>query len=86
MVGENELAKFYLFSIFSKKQLKQIAEITEKKAYRKHTHVYERGDRAKHLFVVNKGLVSLRRFEPGDHVVIRGNERLRPGQKVQVID
>jgi RND family efflux transporter MFP subunit len=26
------------------------------------------------------------RLEPGDHVVIRGNERLRPGQKVQIID
>ncbi|MEJ2236354.1 MAG: cyclic nucleotide-binding domain-containing protein [Syntrophobacterales bacterium] len=70
MVEANELARFYLFSIFSKEQLEEIAEITEKKTYKKHDHVYERGDRAKHLFVVNEGLVSLRRFEPGDDVGI----------------
>ena len=70
MVGANELAKFYLFSIFSEEQLEELAEISEKKTYKKNDHVYERGDRAKHLFVVNKGLVSLRRFEPGDDVGI----------------
>ena len=70
MVEANELAKFYLFSIFSKEQLEELAEITEKKTCKKNDHVYERGDRAKHLFVVNEGLVSLRRFEPGDDVGI----------------
>ena len=70
MVEANELAKFYLFSMFSEEQLKELAEITEKKTYKQNDHVYERGDRAKHLFVVNEGLVSLRRFEPGDDVGI----------------
>jgi CRP/FNR family transcriptional regulator len=70
MVEANELAKFYLFSIFSKEQLEELAEITEKKTCKKNDHVYERGDHAKHLFVVNEGLVSLRRFEPGDDVGI----------------
>jgi CRP/FNR family transcriptional regulator len=70
MVEANELAKFYLFSIFSEEQLEELAEISEKKTYKKNDHVYERGDRAKYLFVVNKGLVSLRRFEPGDDVGI----------------
>jgi len=70
MVEANELAKFYLFSIFSEEQLEELAEISEKKTYKKNDHVYERGDRAKHLFVVNEGLVSLRRFEPGDDVGI----------------
>jgi len=70
MVEANELAKFYLFSMFSEEQLKELAEITEQKTYKQNDHVYERGDRAKHLFVVNEGLVSLRRFEPGDDVGI----------------
>lgn len=70
MVKANDLAKFYLFNIFSKEQLEELAEISEKKTYKKNDHVYERGDRAKHLFIVNEGLVSLRRFEPGDDVGI----------------
>lgn len=70
MVKVNELATFYLFSAFSVEQLEELAEITAQKTYKKHTHVYERGDRAKHLFVVSKGLVSLRRLDPGDQVGI----------------
>ena len=68
MVEAKELAKFYLFSILSNEQLEVIAGITDKKTYRKHTHIYERGDRAKHLFVVNRGLVRLRQLEQGDDV------------------
>ena len=70
MVAANELAKFYLFSVFSKEQLEELAEISEKKTYKKKDHIYEPGDPAKHLFVVNEGLVSLRRLEPDDDVGI----------------
>lgn len=70
MVNVNDLIIFYLFSKFSEEQLEELAEITEKKTYKKHAHVYERGDSAKHLFVVSKGLVSLRRFDHGDKVGI----------------
>ena len=70
MVAANELAKFYLFSVFSKEQLEELAEISEKKTYKKKDHIYEPGDRAKHLFVVSQGSVSLRRLEPGDDVGI----------------
>jgi len=48
--------------------LEELAEITDKKIYKKHAHVYERGDAAKHLFVVSKGLISLSRFDLGDQV------------------
>jgi len=68
MVNVNDLIIFYLFSTFSEEQLEKLAEITERKTYKKHAHVYERGDRAKHLFLVSKGLVSLRRFDYGDKV------------------
>lgn len=70
MVEANELKKFYLFNLFSEEQLEELAEISEKKTYKKKDHIYEPGDRAKHLFVVNEGLVSLRRLEPDDDVGI----------------
>ena len=70
MIEAYKLAYMELFDVLSDEQLKELAEITEKKTYKKHAHVYERGDSAKHLFVVSKGLVSLRRFEPGDDVGI----------------
>lgn len=54
MVNVNDLIIFYLFSKFSEEQLEELAEITKKKTYKKHAHVYERGDSAKHLFVVSK--------------------------------
>ena len=79
MVEVSDLEIFYLFSVFSEEQLEELAEITDKKDYKKHAHVYERGDRAKHLFVVSKGLVSLRRFDPGDQVGI-AFERREPGE------
>lgn len=66
MVEVSGLKKLELFDTLAEKQLEEIAEITEKKSYKKHSHVYERGNGAKHLFVVNKGLVSLRRIDPGD--------------------
>ena len=70
MVDISELNKLEFFSAFAAKCLEEIAKITEKKTYKKNDHVYERGDRAKNLYLVSKGLVSLRRFEPGDKVGI----------------
>jgi len=78
MAGVSELEKLEFFRIFPQKQLEEIAKTTEKKSYKKNDHVYERGDRAKYLFVVSKGLVSLRRFEPGDDVGIAFESR-EPG-------
>ena len=50
----------------------------KRKATRIHDHIYERGNAAKHLFVVKKGLVSLRRIDPGDEVGIAFETR-EPG-------
>ncbi|MCG6916035.1 MAG: cyclic nucleotide-binding domain-containing protein [Deltaproteobacteria bacterium] len=66
MVTVSDLKKLEIFKTIKEKQLEEIAEITERKSYKKHSHVYERGDAAKHLFVVTKGRVSLRRIDPGD--------------------
>jgi CRP-like cAMP-binding protein len=78
MVEVSDLKKLEVFSTLAEKQLEEIAEIAEKKSFKKHSHVYERGNGAKHLFVVNKGLVSLRRIDPGDEVGIAFETR-EPG-------
>ena len=73
-----ELAKFQMFKPFSESQLAEVAKIAEKKTYKRYSHIYERGNAAKNLFVVSKGLVSLRRIEPGDDVGIAFETR-EPG-------
>lgn len=77
MVDAGELKKYELFSVFADAQLKRIAEITDTKTYKAAAHVYEHGDRAKYLFVVSKGLVSLREIQPGDQVGIAFEMRER---------
>ena len=47
------------------------------KTFEKGAHVYERGARADHIFVVINGLVSLNRFEPGDKIGIPFEKRER---------
>lgn len=54
-----------VLGVFPDIQLSKLAGITEKRVYRRHEPVYKRGDRAKHLFLLQKGLVSLRDTEPG---------------------
>lgn len=78
MAEVKDLASLDLFKVFSESQLAEISKITEKKSFKKHAHVYERGSPAKNLFVVTKGLVSLRRIEPGDEVGIAFETR-EPG-------
>ena len=65
-----DLKQYQIFGTFSDKQLSELAKITEKKVYKKRAHVHERSDRATRLFVVSKGLVSLRDIEHGDLVGI----------------
>jgi CRP/FNR family transcriptional regulator, cyclic AMP receptor protein len=77
MVDVSELKKFEMFSVFSDKQLDQLAKMTDKKKYKANAHVYEHGERAKYLFVVTKGLVSLRELKPGDTVGIAFEMRER---------
>lgn len=78
MAVVEELAKLEMFKPFSESQLGEVAKITEKKTFKQFSHIYERGNPAKHLFVVTKGLVSLRRIEPGDDVGIAFESR-EPG-------
>jgi CRP/FNR family transcriptional regulator, cyclic AMP receptor protein len=70
MVDVGELKKIEGMSVFSEKQLSELAGITDKKPYKVKDHIYEHGDRAKYMFIVTKGLVSLRQLMPGDEVGI----------------
>jgi len=79
MVEASEMAYFKVFDLLSDEQLEEVAKITEKKRYKIHEHIYERGNGAKHLFVVKKGLISLRRIDPGDEVGIAFETR-EPGE------
>ena len=77
MVEVNDFKKLDIFNVFSEKQLEELAEITETKAFKKDAHVYERGKRADHIFVVVKGVVSLIRLEPGEKIGISFEKRER---------
>ncbi len=75
MVEVNDFKKLDIFNVFSEKQLAELVEITETKTFEKGAHVYERGKRADHIFVVTKGMVSLNRFEPGEKIGISFEKR-----------
>jgi CRP-like cAMP-binding protein len=77
MVEIGELKKHEIFASFSDKQLESLGKITQKKTFKANSHVYEHGERAKFMFVVAKGLVSLRELKPGDKVGIAFEMRER---------
>lgn len=79
MADVTDLKQYEIFHSFSDKQLFELASIAEEKAYGKRAHVYERGEPATHLFLVSKGLVSLRDIGPGDLIGI-SYETCDPGK------
>jgi len=60
-----DLRQHEVFGVFPNIQLLKLGEITKKRVYRENEPVYKRGDSARHLFLVRKGLVSLQDTEPG---------------------
>ncbi|MDY6951406.1 MAG: cyclic nucleotide-binding domain-containing protein [Thermodesulfobacteriota bacterium] len=79
MMDGIELRTCQVLDALSDDQLSELAKSSEKRVYRRHTHVYDRGDRATHVFYVSKGLVSLRDIGPGDVVGI-SYETCDPGK------
>ncbi|MBW1814976.1 MAG: cyclic nucleotide-binding domain-containing protein [Deltaproteobacteria bacterium] len=75
MVEINDLRKFDTFSLFSEDQLAEIAKITEKQTFKKGAQIYQEGDRANHIFLVTRGLVSMRKIAPGDTIGISFESR-----------
>lgn len=77
MVKVSDIKQLELFGVFSDEQLDKISKITEKKSFKKGAHIYQKGDRAKEMFVVLKGLVSLREINPGDQIGVGFESRER---------
>jgi len=75
MAEINDLKKFDTFSLFSEDQLAEIAKITEKQTFKKGAQIYQEGDRTNHIFLVTKGLVSMRKIAPGDTIGISFESR-----------
>ncbi|MEJ5347310.1 MAG: cyclic nucleotide-binding domain-containing protein [Desulfosoma sp.] len=79
MMSVDELKACRFFLVFGDAELEKIAQVTEKKKYTKGDVVYRNGDAAQKFFIVQKGLVSLREFQPGDAVGIAFETR-GPGE------
>lgn len=77
MVQISDLKQLDFFKMFSPNQLEALGKITEKKTYKANQHVYEHGEPAEYLFVVNKGMVSLKEIKPDDEVGITFEMRKR---------
>lgn len=77
MTDCNDLKVFELFSGFGEKQLKQLADITSKKTFKINTYVYKQGDRAKEMFLVSRGLVSVLGIKAEDELAVAFEARER---------
>ena len=75
MVEISEMKGLNIFSTFSEEELGELLKLTEKKTYEKGANVYARGDKADRIYVVTKGMVSLRRIDPGEDVGISFEKR-----------
>jgi CRP-like cAMP-binding protein len=70
MVEISELRVLDLFTSFSDEQLQEIARITSRNAYGANAIIYRQGQPAREIFVIEKGLVSLRGFRSEDDLVM----------------
>ncbi len=65
MVDISEFKAMEVFSVLSPGQLEQVAAIAEKITCKVNSHFYRTGDHANYLFVLSKGLISLRESNSG---------------------
>ncbi|MGV8075403.1 MAG: Crp/Fnr family transcriptional regulator [Syntrophobacteraceae bacterium] len=70
MVELSELKTFGLLITFSNQQLQEIAKIADRKFFRTDASIYVQSQSAKELFLVEKGLVSLRAPKSKDGLMI----------------
>ena len=70
MVEISELRALDLFTPFSDEQLQEIANITSRTTYGANAIIYRQGRPAREIFVIEKGLVSLRAFRSEDDLVM----------------
>jgi len=70
MMKADELKRHAFFLVFGEQELEKIGMVTQKNTYKKGDVIYKKGDPAQKFFVVSKGVVSLREFQPGDTIGI----------------
>jgi CRP-like cAMP-binding protein len=75
MVEVDEIKQLEFFNVFSQEQLEELSKITEKRIYKKGALIYQRGYVANHIYIVNKGLISLNRLEFGEKIGISFEKR-----------
>ncbi len=77
MLDSRELKDLEVFKELDDQQVASLAAIAEIKTFRKGDIVYERTQCAGHVWVVLRGAVSLRRFDPGDAIGLAFETRKR---------
>jgi len=68
MINVNELKAVDVFSAFSDNQLQELVKITKRRTYRTNAPIYKQGQPATELFIIRKGLVSLRGLKSEDKI------------------
>ncbi|MGD9504871.1 MAG: Crp/Fnr family transcriptional regulator [Syntrophobacteraceae bacterium] len=68
MISAKELREIELFSSLSDAHLGQLAKITRKKKFKAGSCLYWQGEPAQKMYVINAGLVSLRKVRSGNEL------------------
>ena len=75
MVEISETIGLKVFNALSGEEMEELLELTERESYEKGAKVYNRGDKADRIYIVTKGMVSLRRIEPDETIGISFEKR-----------
>jgi CRP-like cAMP-binding protein len=70
MVEISQLRGLDLLNTFSDKQLEELAAITDRRTYKTNAVIYRQSQPAKEIFVINKGLVSMRGLRSKDGLTL----------------
>lgn len=70
MISVQEMKELGVFKDLSEAHLRKLAAITESRDFSAGAQIYLSRERARRIFIVENGLVSLRVFEPGDEVAL----------------
>jgi len=70
MVEVSELKGIEFFSTLSDEQLQEVANITSRRSFRANALIYRQGQSAGELFIIEKGLVSLRGLKSEEDLML----------------
>lgn len=70
MVPVQEIRELGVFCDLPEAHLQKLSGVTHRKSYPSGSKIYLSKERARRIFIVREGLVSLRSFEPGDEIAL----------------